>query len=278
MGDLLKRVIKLLRYHPVLWAPCSVAAVLMFALDGLVKTAIHRMLAFFSNQYSVLGGEVPSGDLTVAQHRTMMIMIPMGTLVNFLEICLFVVALFITKELVRMTLAEQRPEIKEAIYEIRTRYREVLIFSIKYMAVMAVFGASLVLLSYLPRFLRHVFMSRTSVLIFALACESCLAWLLLPAAMRLLRSQGDPAISNQQRKLGIVLAVAASAVSMLLEALVKRAEAPVIIGSATAGYAIGFVNTVIINAPQVMLFVALALIAIQGNSEESIPAALEVLS
>lgn len=238
----------------------------MLALEEFQKRAIHWLLRFFANQRSVFGGTVPSADWSVAQHRTMMVVYPVGTLKDLIEIYLFVAALFTTKELVRMVLKEQRPEINEAVHGIGYRYREVLLFSIKYMAVMAALGAVLMLLASAPLrpdLLRHLLMSKAFISIFALAGECCLAWLLVPAAIRLLRLPGGPPVSAQHRKMGTVFAVATSAVSIALEYLVGRTEATFRPDSSWEGLLVAVVNTVVINAPQVMLFIALALLAIQ---------------
>lgn len=248
----------------------------MLALNRLEKSAIHRIMAFFMNQQSVLGGTAPTGDLATAQHRTMLIVYPLGTLKYLIEISLFVVALIATKELVRMTLAEQRAEFITALRGILPRCREALFFSIKYMAVMAIFGSIMVALASAPispELLRQLFTSKTLVFGYALAGECCLAWLLLPAAIRLLRPPASPPISTQQRKLGTILAAAAFVSSTAIEYLIGRTEAAITIGNYWESWAIAVANTVIINAPEVMLFVALALMAIQESSVEPVPAA-----
>ena len=229
------------------------------------------------NQHSVLGGTVPSGDPAMAYHRTMMVVYPTGTLKDYLEICLFVAALFTTKELVRMALTEQRPQITEVARGIVPRFREVLLFSIKYMVVMGASGAVLIFVatsSLIPERLHQYAVSKPFTAVFALTVECCLAWLLLPAAIRLLRPPSGPAISTQERKVGTVFAVATAAGSMILEYSVKQAEATITIGSVWEGWAIAVINTVIVNAPQVMLFIALALLAIELVSDKS-PAAVE---
>jgi hypothetical protein len=254
----------------------------MLALDQLMKVVvIHWLIRFFATRHSVLGGEVPASDWGQVQHRAMIVGLPIGTLKNFLETCLFVVALVATKNLVHMVLDSQRPDIAAAVRGAVPRYREVLLFSIKYMAVMAVIGVVIIFVTtspLMPEGLRHAAISKPFITVFALAAECCLAWLLLPAAIRLLRLPDGPAISTEQRKVGTVAVVATAAASMVLEYSIRKAEAATTLGSVFGGWAIAVVNTVIFNAPQVMLFIVLALLAIQVTADESAPAAEPGLS
>lgn len=244
----------------------------MLELDRLEKAKIHWLLRYFTTQHSVLGGEVPSPDLSQAQHRVMMVIYPLATLKNFLEICFFVMALVATKNLVQMVLEEQRPDMISTLRGIVPRSREVLLFSLKYMVVMAVFGGVLLGLAsspLSPEHLHELFTSKIFLFVFGLIGEGCLAWLLVPAAIRLLQPPGSPTILAHGRKMGAVFAVAASAGSLALQYLVGKAEATVVLENQWESHAIAAVNTIIINAPQVLLFIALALLAIQVLGEES---------
>src|ERR1700739_5008775 len=103
------RTFELVRRHVVLWLPCSIAGILMLALGKLEKAEAHWLLRIFATQHSVLGGEVPTAAIEQARHRAMMLIPPLGSLNNFLEVCFFVVALATTGNLVHMLLDEQRP-------------------------------------------------------------------------------------------------------------------------------------------------------------------------
>jgi hypothetical protein len=71
------------------------------------------------------------------------------------------------------------------------------------------------------------------------------------------------------RKLGTVFAVATSASAVALEYLVGNAETAAVIDEQWEGVTIGVVNTIVINAPQVLLFIALTLLALQGLGPET---------
>lgn len=245
-------------------------------LDALDKFAILRVLAFFTEQHSVFGGTVPSESPPMAVSRTMMVIVPLGVVKNYLEICLFVVALVVTADMVRRVLAEQRPAMVEAVRGVVPRLREVLLLSVLYFAVMAILSAVFLFVgtsSFTPERLHQLASSRTFITVFGLATQCCLAWLLLPAAIRLLRPPGSPAISAQQRRVGTVLAVAAAVGQMLLQYAAGKAEAALMIGNVWESWTVAVVNTVIVNLPLVFLFIALALMAMETGAEEPVTVA-----
>ena len=269
MKKLLTNTLDLFRRNLILWVPCQIAGIILFLLRRLQRAGIHWLLEYFSMQHSVLGGNVLSPDLTQAQHRTMLIVYPLGTVKDFLEICLFVAALAATKSLVQMILEGQRPDISSALREVVPRWREVLLFSFKYMAILALSVGLLIFVStspLTPERLRMHAMWKEFALIFTLVAEACLAWLLMPAAIRLLRQPGDPPIGVHERTWGVFLAVATSAASSVLDNLLGKAETSVFLDSPWQAQALGLVNTIIVNSTQVYLFIALALIAIQHSA------------
>jgi hypothetical protein len=248
----------------------------MLALEKLAKAEIHWLYGFFATRHSVLGGDAPVADLAGAQHRAMMLIMPLGLLREFLEVCLFVVALAATKNLVCMTLDERKPDLTAALQEVLPRTREVLLFSLKYMLVLAAFGGAVILLGtspLTPERIHEIFLSKGLNYVLVLVCQGCLAWLLLPAAIRLLRPPGNSAITSQERKLGVFFAVATSALSLALQSIVGKAESTVMLEKPWEGWTVAIVNTVIINAPEVLLFIALAQLATLNPSEKTVPAA-----
>jgi hypothetical protein len=273
MKELLNRAIELSRRHIFLWGPCSVAGILTLAMGRLQKVEIRRLLEFLTTQHSVLGGTVHSTDLAQAQHRAMMIIYPLDFLKEFLEVCLFVAALVTTKNMVQMLIEERRPSMIAAVRDALPQFGEALLFSLKYFGLLAVLGGAFLVLGNSPLIPERFFhdepaLSMALFYISSLAVEACLAWLLMPTAIRLLRPPGYPTVSAKERKVGTILAVITSAGSFALEYLVAKAEPRTIFDNPWDGYAIAIVNTVIINTLQVLLFIALALLAIQGLGEK----------
>ena len=243
----------------------------MLALGKLERAEVHWLLRFFATQQSVLGGEVQLGDLAQARHRAMMLIPPLGSLKQFLEVCSFVVALAATGNLVRMILDEQRPDMIAAVRGTLPRSREILLLTLKYMAVLGVFGGILIVLGSSPvasERIHELVLSKAFIYAFGLMWQACLAWLLVPSAIRLLRPPGNPTISMKVRRLGTIFAVLTSASALAIEYLVGKAETAVILEKRWEGGALAVLNTVVINSPQVLLFIALRLLALQEWGEE----------
>jgi hypothetical protein len=277
MKKLWKRTFELFRTHIHLWVPCSIAGILMIALGRMQKAEIRWLFGIFGTQHSVLGGVAPSTDLSQVQHQVMMVMYPQGLLRQLLEVCFFVAALATTKSLVKMILEAQRPDMVAAVKGIVPEYREILLFSLKYMAVTALFGGALLLASYVltPEHFQKIAFSKLFVSVYGLVGEGCLAWLLVPSAIRLLRRPGSHTVSTRDRQTGTIFAVAASAVTFGLEFLVGKAESTIILDNQWESDAIAVANSVIVNTPQILLFIALALLAMQtldeGTSIAAVP-------
>lgn len=273
MKELWQKAFRLLRGHIVLWVPCSAAGILMLALGRLQSAGIRWLIRFFSTQHSVLGGEVQSGDYFEALHRAMFVIYPLGLVKQFLDVLFFVVALVFTKNLVQSILEEQKPDMHSAVRGILPRFGEVLLFSVKYMAVMAVFAGILILFGSSPitsdRFHEFLLSKKYLLYAFSLVSEGCLAWLLLPAAIRLLRPQGSPVISTRAREMGIVFAVATSAAALALGFLTGKIGSGIRLDNQGEGLVVAVVNTVIINVPQILLYIALALMAIEELNDET---------
>jgi hypothetical protein len=271
MKDLWNETFELLRRHLLLWVPCSVAAILMLAITQINTAGIHWLVKTLSIQHSVFGGETQSANMNQAIERAYMITIPFGLLRQFAEISLFVAALVTTKGLVQMVLNQEDAGMVVAMREVVLRLSEILFFALKYMAVTGVFRVALLLLISSPLTadrIHQLASSKVILYIFGLAVEGCLGWLLVPSAIRLLRPPGSPAISLHGRQIGTIFAVAASAVALALQGLISKAETTLMIENRWEDGAIAVVNTLVMNAPNIALFIALALLAIQGPDRE----------
>jgi hypothetical protein len=207
----------------------------------------------------------------------MMVMYPQGVLKQILEVCFFVAALATTKSLVKMILESQRPDMVAAARGLVPECWGILLFSLKYMAVIAFFGGVLILASYVltKEHFREFAFSKIFVAVYGLVSEGCLAWLLVPSAIRLLRRPYSQTVSTRDRQRGTIFAVATSAITFGLEFLVAKAESTLILDNQWEGDAIAVANSVIVNTPQILLFIALALLAIQtldeGTSIAAVP-------
>jgi len=266
MKELLRRTLDLCSRHIALWVPCSVAGILAFGLGELQRIEIRWVYRFFATQHSMLGGEVLSSDLAQVQHRTMLVMYPLGLLKVLLEVCLFVMALAATSNLVQMLREKQAAGIIAAVRRVFPRFAEVLLFSVKYVLALTVIGAFMIVLTGSPlasERVQRLLVSKAFLYLYGLAVMAGIAWLLVPSAIRLLRPPGDSTVSNKIRRLGVVIAVAATAGTQALQYLVGKLEAGAILKTQWERVAISVVNTLVVNAPQVLLFIALSLLAVQ---------------
>src|ERR1019366_8004675 len=115
MKKLWKRTFELFRRHILLWVPCSIAGILMIALGRLQKAEIRWLFGFFGTQRSVLGGGVPSTNLSRVQHQVMMVVCPGGVRKELLVVFFFVVAPATKDSVEKMILEAQRPDMVAAV-------------------------------------------------------------------------------------------------------------------------------------------------------------------
>lgn len=194
---------------------------------------------------------------------------PIALLEGYLEICFFVVALLVTKELVWMVKENQLPNLVKSVQAVAPRLREVLVFSLKYGALLGVLEILIAVPLALDPIRRFTLWNELSYLSGFIA-EACLAWLLVPSAIHLLRPPNSLNAPTDQRIMGTVLAVVTSAGCLALQYLLGNAEAELPIYTQADSSLIAMANTVVINLPQVMLFIGLALLATNQLSEETI--------
>lgn len=88
------------------------------------------------------------------------------------------------------------------------------------------------------------------------------------AAIRMLQLPGSLAVSVRDRQLGTIYVIATALASFALEYLIGVIDAKFTYSGAGESWAIAVVNTMLINAPQVLLFIVLSLLAIRGASDE----------
>jgi hypothetical protein len=273
MKELWSRTFELFRRHIVIGVPCWTAGIGMLALGRIQKVELRRLFTFFATWRSVLGGEAPVADLAQAQHRALMLSIPLGFVKDFLEVFLFVVALVATKNLVYIFLDERRPDTIAVLQGIRPRMREVLVLSLKYIAVVGILGGVLVVLGsfpLIPERIHEIALSHVFFYVFSLGGQACIAWLLLPASIRLLKPPEGPTVSIRIRRLGTAFAVAATASVLMLDYLVSKGESVMILEAQWERDALSAVNTVIFNTPEALLFIALALLALERSDAEEL--------
>lgn len=272
MKDLWQRTWQLFRQRPVVLVPTIVASLLALAMERMEKVALRLIVSRFATERSVLGGELPTGDFARLQHRAMIAGVPVGLVCQFLTVCAYVVALVITAHLVRVVKEELRPNLRLLLRLTLTQWRSILLVCVAFMGLV---GLCTLMISVLltSSIASHAKESSFHALLFAggLIMIACVAWILAPWAIRLLRHPA-PVPSAGTRMLARTFAITAFAAQPVLGEILRRAERNMILDRVWEFTGLAVVNTVVTYVPIAFLFVSLALLAMEpGVREEGEP-------
>lgn len=267
MKELWRKSIALLRNHPVLVLPFvfselltgSVSWLRHLASSGVIRWVSHRQIE------SVLGENFGSRAVDAASMRTASRLnsaLSWGT--HYVSISIETAALVLTVIMAGLILHNEQPVLAAtAAARLRAYPKRILLYSAKAWLLTLVLSTLITFFLYLPasrlRFGSPSFSVLSSGL--GLLGTACLAWVMAPIAIRLLRSAGSPAISNQERELGryafLLAAAAGWAIGFLLHPLISELSHRL----PGATEAVVIFSSLIINLPYVQLYIALAFIA-----------------
>jgi MFS family permease len=226
---------------------------------------------WFSTSRSVLGSVIPaplSGHAMLA--RASIVYAPIGFLTIFVVVCLFVVALVVTASMVDAIGREQKPDVRKALAELAPRQWRILLFSLKFLVVFGVATAVVTALSYCLFYAIHRPDHLTSAMllpVLVLVGVGCAVWLVTPAAIRLLRAYTTGQVLAEARNRGTIIAVLASEAGLALGMIAQRLETPIALNSRWELSAVLGLNSIVANAPDVLVFIALALLAAEYSPE-----------
>lgn len=264
MEKLCGRVAQLLRMYPSLWLPYIVAdllAICLWRLRGLTERSIFH---WFTTSHSVLSGEVASPHYDSASlARASIAYAPIAITTIIAVVCLFVAALVATADIVDSIKKEQRPDARAILAKLATHWRKILLFALRFLITAGVFFAGTTGLSYylLFRTRRQDLLTSFWFLAGQLLIEvGCAAWLVMPAAIRLLEGGAEVRTSAQARSQGTILAIIAAEVGAALGSFVPKLEASIHLNSRWEATALSVFNSVVADAPDALLFIALALL------------------
>ena len=260
--------------HPILWLPylaANLLAICLWQLRGLAEKAIFHWFTT-GHSHSVLGGDIAFlrvDSATLA--RASIAYAPIGIATIIAVVCLFVAALLATADIVDSIEREQRPDAKEILSKLAAHWRRILLFALRFLITVGVFFAGTMLLSYYLLSLAHRQEFLTSFWLLAgviLIGVGCTAWLLMPAAIRLLGGGATVLVSTQIRIRGTILAILATEAGAAIGFFVPKLEASMLLNSQWEITALSAFNSVIANAPDALLFIALALLAAELSRED----------
>lgn len=270
MIQLLRKSIDLLRWNPILWMPYLVAQLLaigLWKIWGILRTDIFQ---WFTTSHSVLGGTVPDMDHSALASASL-VAIPIGLATVFAIVCFFVCALMTTAGIVEAISQEQKVDVRQILVGLVPRWRRGLLFSVVVLLVsgacLAVVVASDFFILYFlhgPDYLQYrpdLSAASISTFGFTTLWMGCTGWLLMPMAIRLLRLDRTVQVSSRTRNLGTAVVVLVAVAGVALGLILHRAERPIFLDTQWEFTALGIFNSIVANAPDALLFVALALLA-----------------
>jgi hypothetical protein len=99
----------------------------------------------------------------------------------------------------------------------------------------------------------------------------------MPSAIRLLQAETTGLVTAKTRNQGLILAALVTGAGVALGMIAQKIESGIILDSQWEFMALSGLNSIVADAPDVLLFIALSLLAtkeiqkpeIQGNSEDS---------
>jgi hypothetical protein len=270
MKEVLRKSLELFRKHPVLWVPYLAAellAIWQWHQRGELEKAIFR---WFSTSHSALGGEIVAGISNRANlARASMAYAPIGFMTMYSVICLFTVAMVTTAEMVNAVRRGERATLGASFKGVAARWPGILKFSFKFLlAFLVLMGTSICLLllwakttqaGEIPTALWVTSLEGTLL-------SGCLAWLLTPAAIQLLRVPNQEPTSIEVTWRGATLAVLATAATSVLAILAQQVQKGMLIDTVAEREMVSLLIKVAVNLPDALLFISLALLAREGMS------------
>lgn len=274
MRELWRKTLALLRSHPILWLPCLCAELLSIALWRLRGVAQDRIFRWAATTHSVLGGDSSSPVLNKAElAKASIAYAPIGISTIFVVICLFVAALVLTSESVSVMQRGEKPALRAVWIAVTARWRGVVTLSAKIFVIYAVcvLAGSLLLVSSKFALAHYPAVAASHIYaIMALALIGSIVWLLMPAAIRVLRSDKEARVSAEARWHAVAFAVVASVAGMAIAASTSRLERTIVVGSRGQSFALATLNALLAIAPDALFLVALSVIAHEETSENPI--------
>jgi hypothetical protein len=233
---------------------------------------------WFSTSHSVLGGEVatPMDHATLA--KASIAYAPIGFATIFVVVCLFVSALLVTAGMVDAIGRDHTPDVRNAFAAITSKWWRILLFSVKFLLAVGVVFAGVVVPSFFAlKAIHHVELLYSPKLLYAwvIVFVGCIAWLIMPAAIRLLQANSTGLVSSRTRIQATILAILVSEAGMALGMIVQKMEAGTILDSQWEVTALSALNSIVANAPNVLLFIAMALLAAKFKQEPAIEVSRE---
>jgi hypothetical protein len=272
MKGLWRKTWNLFREYPILWLPylgAELMAIGLWQLRGMVEKVIFQ---WFTTRHSVLGNFETSNLDHATLAKASLAYAPIGFATIFIVVCLFVIAMVASAQLVNADVSVQRSCLNTSLKGIASRWHKILMFAFKFLFTWFIlFAVSIWLLAVL---LDMMHQSELPASLWASSIEAtcvtvCLAWFLTPAAIRLLRSPNPEPVSIMVRRQGTILTLLVSSIEGLLGILAQPVDARLMTDIPVEREAVTLLTKLAVNLPDVLLFIGLALLAVNFSGEST---------
>jgi hypothetical protein len=275
MQKLCGRVAELLREHPILWLPylsADLLAIGIWWLRGVTETGI---IHWFRTSHSALaGGAAFPRDNYEVLNKALFAVAPIAVASVIAIVWLFVAAILATDAMVGSVGREQRPNFREMLADLAARWWRALLFALRLLLTFAVFAVGTVALSFYLLYLLHrrdLFTAHWLSTGLMLLSAGPVAWLVMPAAMRLIGGGAAVHASARTRNQGTILVILAVGIGIALGFILPKMEPWRLFNSQWEITAVSVFNSFVVNAPFAVFFVALAVLAgglsLEGDGE-----------
>lgn len=247
--------------HPVLWLPYFCAALIsvcVWCVRGMAKQAIlHHFMAL----RSVLGGRVGTYADLGAFSKASLAYLPIGVAAVMVVVLVFVIAFVVTAKTVDGMLRGDSRGLSWRVSEAFRRWDRILMFGLKLLVLCIGFilPFAFLIVLYAQREYDLYPTALNSILVALIS--SCVVWVLLPSAVKLVRESDTESISKEPRGFAALVAGAASISGVLLVVFASRLERGISYTAQWQWATVSALNSIFANAPDVVLFIAVGVVA-----------------
>jgi hypothetical protein len=270
MRQLWSNAANLLWQHPILWLPLLFADLSAFSLGEVQKLLAYAIAVWSLQEHSVLGN-APYTNIhrDTSQVWEQLLTSSSGLLIQFLSVCLYTAAFLITANLVRLFLQNLSPNAWSAVKSANLRLPAIFSFSLKLFVLSFVIALFITTPLYFFFFRSHLGSTVATPPHFAygltLLVSLCVAWIITPAAITLLRPPNFKPITSKTIMRGIGSSILTVIASTTLAFLAQIAQRSLLSNSAhmqpIAIQAIHAIASLLTSVPYIFLFIVLALLA-----------------
>ena len=276
MRERWRKTVEMFWEHPVLWLPYIVAESCSAVVTFVGTWIRHQIVNSFLVTHSVLGGESTHLD-PGRVHNALIFSAPVEVAQHLLDTILAAVALVWTARCVESILAGESTALASALRRLKADQGRILWFALKFAA--CVLAGVLLLYAIgtpLTIILNQKFGASITVSswLFGGTIVTAAAWIATPWAITLLRDADSPPIKRDEIRVARTLAVLVAASTVVLGFAYNSIRHRIQVGSPIEGKMVGAIAGLIVNSPQILLFIAFALLSSrQASPAEIIDAA-----